>query len=263
MSDGKSMGITFIINFKLMVRSSGYFGSKFGSGVYQKIINLMPIHDIYIEGFLGSGAILKIKKPAKINYGFEINSDIIPKFFPMAAGIHKNDVKGSDVIVFNLDFIKWLQVSSPFFQMSAALGLKVLLYLDPPYLIKTRKNPIKVYKNELSESDHVALLSELLKLDCYVMISCYDNEIYRLMLQSFHNISYNVKLRSGSCIEYLYYNFSDNIPKNEYTFLGNNFRERAKNKSRIQRTVAKFLKMNPGERDFIFSEVASKIKMPF
>lgn len=33
-----------------------YLGGKNGSGVYQAIINLLPPHDTYIEGFLGTGA---------------------------------------------------------------------------------------------------------------------------------------------------------------------------------------------------------------
>ena len=32
-----------------------YPGGKSGSGVYQKLINLMPPHDVHIEPFLGGG----------------------------------------------------------------------------------------------------------------------------------------------------------------------------------------------------------------
>ena len=41
-----------------------YPGGKNGAGVYQAIINQMPPHQTYIEGFLGSGAVLRMKKPA-------------------------------------------------------------------------------------------------------------------------------------------------------------------------------------------------------
>lgn len=41
-----------------------YPGGKAAAGVYQRIINLMPPHSLYIEPFLGGGAIMKLKKPA-------------------------------------------------------------------------------------------------------------------------------------------------------------------------------------------------------
>jgi site-specific DNA-adenine methylase len=41
-----------------------YPGGKNGSGVYQQIINQIPPHEIYVEPFLGGGAILRMKKPA-------------------------------------------------------------------------------------------------------------------------------------------------------------------------------------------------------
>ncbi|MFS1487716.1 hypothetical protein BCU41_024755 (plasmid) [Vibrio lentus] len=37
----------------------GYLGSKAASGAYQAIIANMPQHDIYIEAFLGTGAIFQ------------------------------------------------------------------------------------------------------------------------------------------------------------------------------------------------------------
>jgi DNA adenine methylase len=48
-----------------------YYGGKNGSGVYQKIISLMPKHRLYAEPFLGHGAILRNKKEAEFNFGVE------------------------------------------------------------------------------------------------------------------------------------------------------------------------------------------------
>jgi len=49
-----------------------YPGGKNGSGVYQRIINLMPPHDLYIEPFLGSGAVMRLKRPARLNIGLDL-----------------------------------------------------------------------------------------------------------------------------------------------------------------------------------------------
>jgi len=48
-----------------------YPGSK--GGVYQRLINLMPPHEVYIETHLGGGAVIRKKKPAKKNIGLNRN----------------------------------------------------------------------------------------------------------------------------------------------------------------------------------------------
>ena len=55
----------------------GYPGGKNAAGVYQKIINLMPPHRVYIEPFLGGGAIMRLKKPAKENTGLDQDASVI------------------------------------------------------------------------------------------------------------------------------------------------------------------------------------------
>lgn len=50
-----------------------YPGGKNGYGMYQKIINQIPRHDKYIELFLGSGSILRHKRPAQQNTGVDID----------------------------------------------------------------------------------------------------------------------------------------------------------------------------------------------
>jgi hypothetical protein len=48
-----------------------YPGGKNGAGVYQKIINQMPPHQVYIEPFLGGAAIMRLKRPAPLNIGID------------------------------------------------------------------------------------------------------------------------------------------------------------------------------------------------
>ncbi len=50
-----------------------YPGGKNAPGVYQSIINLMPPHEVYIEPFLGSGAILRLKRPAAVSLGVDLD----------------------------------------------------------------------------------------------------------------------------------------------------------------------------------------------
>ena len=65
----------------------GYPGGKAGAGVYQTIINLMPPHDVYIEPFLGGGAVMRLKRPARLNIGVDlVGSARLAMPDPLAAG---------------------------------------------------------------------------------------------------------------------------------------------------------------------------------
>lgn len=55
-----------------MLQNMSYPGGKNGAGVYQKIINLMPPHDRYFEPFLGGGAVLRLKRPARENIACDL-----------------------------------------------------------------------------------------------------------------------------------------------------------------------------------------------
>lgn len=61
-----------------------YPGGKNSAGVYQRIICQMPPHRVYVEPFLGSGAILRYKKPAEVNIGFDRSKAAQAKHCAMA-----------------------------------------------------------------------------------------------------------------------------------------------------------------------------------
>lgn len=57
-----------------------YPGGKNAAGTFQKIINIIPPHKTYIELFLGSGAIMRLKRPAETNIGCDLSAKAIRNF---------------------------------------------------------------------------------------------------------------------------------------------------------------------------------------
>jgi len=68
---------------------------------------------------------------------------------------------------------------------------ETLFYLDPPYVPSTRRNG--GYKHEMTTQDHEDLLKLLLNIKGKVMLSGYNNDLYRSYLDSrdgWHRIDY-------------------------------------------------------------------------
>lgn len=68
----------------------------------------------------------------------------------------------------------------------------VLIYCDPPYMLETRHG--KQYRYEMDAAEHEALLTTLLQHKGPVVISGYDTDLYRNMLEKWErreNVSYS------------------------------------------------------------------------
>jgi DNA adenine methylase len=61
----------------------------------------------------------------------------------------------------------------------------VFMYLDPPYVPQVRKHKI-IYVHEMSDVDHQLLLSFLGETKAKILLSGYDNELYREALKGWN-----------------------------------------------------------------------------
>ena len=200
-------------------RDVTYPGGKNGAGIFQKIINLMPPHETYIEPFLGSGAVMRLKKPARLNIGIDLDTAAIAKFRDAAGEI-------ATLISGDGGLCRFEQRDALEFLESYPFAGSELVYCDPPYMheTRTRKN---LYRFEMSDPEHARLLALIRKLPCPVMISGYWTRTYARALKSWNSISFEAVTRSGRmATEWLWFNFPEPVALHDYRYLGNTFRER-------------------------------------
>lgn len=207
-----------------------YPGGKNGSGVCQRIINHMPPHDVYIEGFCGSGAVLRNKKPAKTNVAIDKSSDAIALCMKLFKGSTSTIAFIQDDTLEVLPELNGLLQNRPYIE-----NPKTLIYLDPPYVLSTRKGG-ELYDHEMSDDDHKKLLNMVSDLPSMVMISGYRSDLYDEYLSHFHRIDYQTMTRQGMVEECLWMNFEPPIQLHDYSHLGENYRER----ERIKKKKARF-----------------------
>jgi DNA adenine methylase len=208
-----------------------YIGGKSQSGVYQRIINLMPPHEVYIEPFLGSGAILRLKKPAAVSYG-------VDRVAPNPALLDLAHVVQGCGIDF-LDGYRWQG--------------NELVYADPPYVLSTRGGR-EYYQHEMTDADHVRLLAVLKSLPCPVMLSGYPSPLYEAALTGWEREEFRVMTRGHTwATEVLWFNYPRPKVLHDLSYVGTNYRDRLRIKRKKARWVARLKKMPPHERAALFS----------
>ena len=217
-------------------------GGKNGSGVYQKIINQMPPHRTYIEAFAGSGAVLRLKRPALANIAIDVDTSSTNKLKCALPGV---TVICDDAISVLKDY---------------DYKGDELIYADPPYLGSTRMSKRKIYNHEMmSDDDHLDLLAVLKSLPCMVMISGYWSELYARELKGWRSISYQTMTRGGfPATEWLWMNYPEPFELHDYSFLGENFRERERIKRKKARWTERLMSMPALERFAILSVIKER-----
>jgi DNA adenine methylase len=228
-----------------------YNGGKNGSGTYQKIINLIPPHDIYLELFFGSGAIYFNKMPAKTSFLMDMDPHLVASM--------KNQIGAMDNIVCS-DAISFLETSSHILNFLVTAGHKLFMYLDPPYPFCVRRSEKKLYKHELNDEDHNRLLLAASSCKFPVMISSYRNEMYDRYLSNWNTLEYQAMSRCGTRTEIVYFNYPVPAVLHDYKFIGKDFREREKYKLIRENVVSKLNQLPDQLRNAILNDMISKVK---
>ncbi|MDQ3829291.1 MAG: DNA adenine methylase [Candidatus Tectomicrobia bacterium] len=225
-----------------------YPGGKNGSGVYQTIINLMPPHEVYIEPFLGAGAIMRLKRPALKNIGIDLDPEALKHFRdPIATS---NDTISSADTAKHGDAAGVTIIHGDAFEFLTTYPFtgRELVYCDPPYVHSTRSD-LHLYRYEMSETDHSRLLALIKALPCMVMISGYWSNLYAEALQGWNATNFQTMTRGGRvATEWLWYNYPEPVALHDYRYLGEDFRERERIKRKKHRWVNRLRRMAILER---------------
>lgn len=227
-----------------------YVGGKNGGGAFQRLINLMPPHDVYIEPFLGSGAVLRRKLPGLVNVGVDLDEAAV---LAVAGELGRcGDAQGTPAPLVEVGVVgsgaACLALAGdriPRFRLLVGDGLallrglrvgaNVLVYCDPPYVLSSRRTGAR-YRFEFSDLQHRSLLRCLRRLGCHVMVSGYDCEMYRRELAGWSVYTFELMTRGGSFgHECVWGNFPWPVELHDYRWLGSTFREREKLKRRAAR----------------------------
>jgi DNA adenine methylase len=219
-----------------------YPGGKGCAGTYQRIINLIPPHDVYIETHLGGGNVMERKTPAPVNIGIDVDRSLIAiwndrrRHLPFALTLLEADA---------VDFLRGYKFSGSEF-----------VYSDPPYMLSTRTKQ-KIYRHEYTEAQHIELLGVLVSLPCAAMVSGYPSPLYRDVLQHGHGWrchEFQAMTRRGLRTECLWFNYEPGA-LHDSRFVGANYRERERIKRMKSRWRRRLLAMPPAERQALLKEL--------
>jgi site-specific DNA-adenine methylase len=198
---------------------------------YQRLINMMPPHQTYIESHLGSGAVLRNKKPADRNIGIDLDPVV-------------HEMWASTSVAPDFERV---QADATEFLANFSYTGDELVYADPPYVASTRRR-IKVYRFDFSERDHRRLLMVLRELPCKVMVSGYESPLYNEILEGWRKTHFPAKTHTEVRQECVWMNFPEPQQLHDTRYLGNTFRDRQTIARRQERLRTKIGSMDAVER---------------
>ena len=213
-----------------------YPGGKSGAGTFQRIISQIPPHHLYVEPFVGGGAILRHKRPAAMSFGYDLDPGAIAR---LQAEIPLDSELFLTTSLFIEDGIAML---------ARQYDCDTFIYADPPYLQSSVMSRLR-YQHILSVDDHRQLLAALKQQRCPVMISGYWSRMYAEELAGWRTIQFRSMTRGGfECEEWLWMNYPEPTRLHDYRYVGANYREREKFRRQQKRWSTRLGKMSAVQR---------------
>jgi DNA adenine methylase len=244
-----------------------YPGGKNGSGVYQRVINQIPPHDVFVSAFLGDCAVLRHKRPAAASVGIDLDEDVLRTWCGrQIPGLQLYHCCGVEWLRFRFNFHRFVvpgRDRQPPDPESAAAVAEFgvdrssggrsptwFVYCDPPYPLSTRVKQ-RVYKHEMTFEQHEAFLRTVISLPAGVLclVHSYPSPMYGDALQAWRTFTYRATTRGGTMRdEQVWCNYPEPSELHDYRYLGRNKREREKIRRRVNNWTAGVARMPELER---------------
>jgi DNA adenine methylase len=224
-----------------------YPGGKGGAGVWQRLVNEMPPHDVYVAPFLGNCAVLRNKLPAAINVGIDTDPDVIRMW-------QHRSVEGLQL--FLCDGMEWLRHWFGLYRVQPAnvarrISSRVLVYADPPYRKESRRDSTRDYypEDDWTDQDHRRLIETLRTIDADVMVSHYVDPLYGDLLADWRSFRFQAMTRGGVMAdEQVWMNYRPPERLHDPRWLGGEKREREKLTRRRRNLLGKLRRLPVLER---------------
>lgn len=237
-----------------------YNGGK--GHLWRFLVSQMPPHETYIEPFLGYGSVMRHKAPAALNIGIDLHNAAV-NMVATAMGYEGTaatdawnawrhyDPTGHAWVFLCVDAVAWLEDN----------GWKgnELVYVDPPYLMSTRRGGLRrYYEHEMADMDHALLLDLLTELPCQVAVSGYWSEMYADMLSGWRLERVMVQTRQGMAEECVWFNYPTPTVLHDARWIGSGFRERERIKRKKERWCRRLREMDGLERQALLDAITEE-----
>jgi DNA adenine methylase len=190
----------------------------------------MPPHRVYVEAFVGGGAVLRHKRPAQREIAVDRSLDCLARLSHHVS---------ARVFLVCADAIEFLQ--------SYEFAGDELVYCDPPYLPELRRQK-RVYRHDMTSRDHIELIATLTALPCRVMISGYPSDIYDSLLALWNREQFKARTNREWVTEAVWFNYAKPTLLHDGRFDADDARRRHTLRKRLARLHRRVVKMSVAER---------------
>lgn len=224
-----------------------YRGNKAIPGLSHWIINHIPAHTVYYEPFCGSAAIASM----------------------LPARVHKvlNDCDAGVIDKINCGFLNgsFTAICGTAVQLIESIlptaDTDTFVYMDPPYIIESRKWKKRIYKFEMTVSAHEHLLALAVKAKFNCMISHYEHPVYDDLLKGWIKAKKKVRYHNSTVQECIYMNYPIPSVLQSYDKVGINCWDRQRIKRKIERLAKKLSALPDIERNAVITRVSQLVQI--